>query len=251
MKQKKYLYLTSAFMLLSSSAFAGQISVPGDFPGSFTMKVLSGLIVLDDPNIVISGATQASGTSFSLNSTGMDIGFDATAFDGIGVGAGTSSITTGNFSNYEIGTGSFFGFPINMSLYGNGTGSLVDNGNESGEWSLSIGTQFEWLDGTIFDLGVLDYSTANTAGYYIDTQPGVLQTVSGVAMDYQTGDAVFVAQTGILSGTPNGYLDGLRFTISIAGNDPIVQVVPIPGAVWLFGSGLLGLIGLSRRKKAV
>ena len=26
--------------------------------------------------------------------------------------------------------------------------------------------------------------------------------------------------------------------------------VPIPGAVWLFGSGLLGLIGISRRKKA-
>ncbi|MGB5716861.1 MAG: CHRD domain-containing protein [Gammaproteobacteria bacterium] len=29
-----------------------------------------------------------------------------------------------------------------------------------------------------------------------------------------------------------------------------VQVVPIPAAIWLFGSGLLGLIGISRRKKA-
>jgi hypothetical protein len=28
-----------------------------------------------------------------------------------------------------------------------------------------------------------------------------------------------------------------------------VNVVPIPAAVWLFGSGLLGLIGLARRKK--
>jgi hypothetical protein len=27
-------------------------------------------------------------------------------------------------------------------------------------------------------------------------------------------------------------------------------VVPIPSAVWLFGSGLLGLVGISRRKKA-
>ena len=27
-------------------------------------------------------------------------------------------------------------------------------------------------------------------------------------------------------------------------------VVPIPAAVWLFGSGLLGLIGIARRKKA-
>jgi hypothetical protein len=27
-------------------------------------------------------------------------------------------------------------------------------------------------------------------------------------------------------------------------------VVPVPAAVWLFGSGLLGLIGISRRKKS-
>ena len=29
-----------------------------------------------------------------------------------------------------------------------------------------------------------------------------------------------------------------------------VQVVPVPAAVWLFGSGLLGLVGIARRKKA-
>ena len=29
-----------------------------------------------------------------------------------------------------------------------------------------------------------------------------------------------------------------------------VSVIPIPASVWLFGSGLLGLIGISRRKKA-
>ncbi|MEJ1374111.1 MAG: hypothetical protein Q2484_15595 [Candidatus Sedimenticola sp. (ex Thyasira tokunagai)] len=29
-----------------------------------------------------------------------------------------------------------------------------------------------------------------------------------------------------------------------------VSSVPIPGAVWLFGTGLVGLIGLSRKKRA-
>lgn len=29
-----------------------------------------------------------------------------------------------------------------------------------------------------------------------------------------------------------------------------VSTVPLPGAVWLFGSGLLGLVGIARRKKA-
>jgi len=27
------------------------------------------------------------------------------------------------------------------------------------------------------------------------------------------------------------------------------SVVPIPATVWLFGSGLLGLVGIARRKK--
>jgi len=29
-----------------------------------------------------------------------------------------------------------------------------------------------------------------------------------------------------------------------------VNIVPVPAAVWLFGSGLLGLIGIARRKEA-
>ena len=29
-----------------------------------------------------------------------------------------------------------------------------------------------------------------------------------------------------------------------------VQVIPVPATVWLFGSGLLGLVGIARRRKA-
>ena len=41
---------------------------------------------------------------------------------------------------------------------------------------------------------------------------------------------------------PNGYDVWAKFNI--------VTAVPIPPAIWLFGSGLLGLVGISRRKKA-
>ena len=41
------------------------------------------------------------------------------------------------------------------------------------------------------------------------------------------------------TGVTDFYFDNFRLT-----------AVPVPGALWLFGSGLLGLIGISRRKKA-
>ncbi len=52
-----------------------------------------------------------------------------------------------------------------------------------------------------------------------------------------------------------GLLDvGLRTenlsTYSIAFDNFSITPVPVPAAVWLFGSGLIGLIGVARRKKA-
>jgi hypothetical protein len=45
-----------------------------------------------------------------------------------------------------------------------------------------------------------------------------------------------------------GGKDGNLYSWAVhAGN---VSAIPVPAAVWLFGSGLLGLIGISRRKKA-
>jgi hypothetical protein len=35
--------------------------------------------------------------------------------------------------------------------------------------------------------------------------------------------------------------------ITIGGN---ISTVPVPAAAWLFGSGLLGLVGIARRKNA-
>lgn len=52
-----------------------------------------------------------------------------------------------------------------------------------------------------------------------------------------------------------GQLDvGLRTTnlaiYSIAFDNFSITAVPVPAAIWLFGSGLIGLIGVARRKKA-
>ncbi|MCW9025191.1 MAG: PEP-CTERM sorting domain-containing protein, partial [Gammaproteobacteria bacterium] len=53
-----------------------------------------------------------------------------------------------------------------------------------------------------------------------------------VAFDVEIGKDYFFGA----SANVNGYTD--------------VSAVPVPAAVWLFGSGLIGLIGFSKRKKA-
>lgn len=61
----------------------------------------------------------------------------------------------------------------------------------------------------------------------------------GYTLDYRTT---------VEDGSPTGF-GGVQFEYHFEG---IVNVsaVPIPSAVWLFGSGLIGLIGVARRKKA-
>jgi hypothetical protein len=72
--------------------------------------------------------------------------------------------------------------------------------------------------------------------------------------DFIFGDgAVCCANSSVNS--PNFFNDGL---MTLWGNsDPILGLdlriglspVPVPAVVWLFGSGLLGLIGVARRRK--
>ncbi len=57
---------------------------------------------------------------------------------------------------------------------------------------------------------------------------------------------------GINGGTLQSYILGsvtlaANGTLTITGNN---TPVPLPAAVWLFGSGLMGLVGVSRRRKA-
>lgn len=55
-----------------------------------------------------------------------------------------------------------------------------------------------------------------------------------------------------LSGLPKGYSNASAFNgpAQIPSGGPPVQVVPIPTAAWLFGSALIGLAGVARRRPA-
>ena len=58
--------------------------------------------------------------------------------------------------------------------------------------------------------------------------------------------------SGMLSASDTEIVNGLWGPVGtgIPGSWSAVQTVPVPAAAWLFGGGLLGLIGVARRKKA-
>ena len=97
-------------------------------------------------------------------------------------------------------------------------------------------------------------STGNITGWNISmfthnssATPGQLWSSSlSTANNVSTVDDTAVTVT-CSYGTPCGGTTNAN--ASVTGQPGSWGVVPIPGAVWLFGSGLLGLVGMSRRKK--
>ena len=104
------------------------------------------------------------------------------------------------------------------------------------------------------ELGYMFYQ--NMDGSFGDDKSGN-QTVDGVLLtdvqsDYWSGtefdpfsDWFFFFDFG-----GQGFDSKGNFRYGWAVHDGDVSAVPVPAAVWLFGSGLLGLVGMARRKKA-
>jgi len=74
---------------------------------------------------------------------------------------------------------------------------------------------------------------------------GVATTVSGA------GDLTASWTALVVGGAFNGQTGSWTITGNAkAAGGPPPEPVPVPAAVWLFGSGLMGLVGVARRKKA-
>ena len=73
------------------------------------------------------------------------------------------------------------------------------------------------------------------------------QGASGVATTVDASGNFTASWTALVVG---GAFNGQTGSWSITGTTDAPPAVPVPAAVWLFGSGLLGLVGVARRKKA-
>ncbi|MCW8934041.1 MAG: VPLPA-CTERM sorting domain-containing protein [Gammaproteobacteria bacterium] len=224
--------------LQSGNVLSAVLNVPGDFPNSFHMDLLAGDVFID------------SRGSFEmlLDQNQNRINFDATTFDGTGAGVGTSQLMLTSDQDWRIADFSFFGGSGSIYITGNGTGSLIDNGNETGEWTLETPMYMLWNE-LRFDFS--DFTLSSNATYQlgsaIDPDTGLpISELSGTSMSYETGLTYLVGQATI-TGQEDPNLNGIVITMGVEGLDP-VSAVPVPAAFWLFGSGLIALAGVIRRK---
>jgi hypothetical protein len=90
----------------------------------------------------------------------------------------------------------------------------------------------------------------NIFGYQFDDLSG---TVTGSLADGATvgvQSSLFVRLTGPGFETGGAANIGDPLNLSTGAFSGSLNIVPIPAAVWLFGSGLIGLIGIARRKRS-
>lgn len=102
------------------------------------------------------------------------------------------------------------------------------------------------------------YSPSQTVNYavYEDTDNTVGQVTAGSAVTLTPGGSLvdqlnqdafpfftFLMQAG------KQYVLELTGASSVTGTLTTVSAVPLPGAIWLFGSALLGFLGFSNRRK--
>jgi len=199
---------------VASTSFVTDTTVGGIVTGSST---------IDGSNIVMNGA--GWDRSLVANLTGGDQ-LQTTACANCQTGHVTMN------ANDSVGTGifSYSGSAIDMSAYS--------------------GLYFDWaadLAGASVDIVFHDASTSQTVASWSSlaatggTTPADLVTQATMTIDWGLLDSTAITQIEfIVNGVAN-----MDSTI-----DNITAVVPIPPALWLFGSGLLGLVGAAKRKTA-
>lgn len=237
--------LGAAALCMASQAFAGdcgtaKLCVPGDFPSpngaDFNMDLLGGSVYIDWAD------SDSSFDGFTLTNL-QPISFHASPFaNPTSQSVGTSTLTYSAISHYSLGTISVFDVPAELYLEGTGVGELVDIDGVTGDWSLNIPLRATW-HGNVFDFGNVLLSTAATYSY--NSGYKIVSAISGQSMDYATGNAFLVGQATVIGANP---FPGLRITLGLNGNDPVVSSVPEPAVVSQLAVGL-GLLTLALRRR--
>jgi hypothetical protein len=198
---------------------------------AYTFSISNGT-TFESVNPLVSAETGADYYGYSYPSGTPAFGPEkGTAFFWLHENSLTGEITLGMIFN-ATGAGGFGG-NMTLSLSGLPSGwswSVQDDTNEVG----SDGTTPSWL-------WLSQYTDGGVIAGLDEEWEIVIQLLSVAGID----------NWYFLSG-PDG-TNPTMISLNLDGQDLIIQsqtsAVPLPAAVWLFGSGILGLIGFSKRKQ--
>jgi hypothetical protein len=149
--------------------------------------------------------------------------------------------TTG--ANINIGALTAQGTPINAGTYITNASLNFDTGANT----ITIYGDVPGL--SVGPTTLLSGSFASSSYTAIPGPGGLTEIFSGQGPDIK--NITLLDALGVPAGTP---FDFFGFSIQSVNGDVVSTsivntAVPVPAAVWLFGSGLLGLVGIARRKK--
>lgn len=201
--------------------------------------------------------------SISMSSYAITYNINGSLAGGAAIGTITTDGTIGQLNNANITE-----WNISVDVNGDGISQTTSSSDDYQSAFLFLPAGYSPLSATanslIFDFDQ-DYPLYGGAGV-----PGIELRTYGVA-DYESGGFAFWGARSI-STSGNSLYQGitLRETQAVWNNDiwghdttsynsftaytgaleiASVSAVPVPAAVWLFSSGLLGLAGIARRKQ--
>ena len=216
-------------------------------------KTIAGLVFL-------SSSFAAQSASLEIQFTGLDLIYNgSTIYDAGSINGGTGdpadadalltmdflvdgssvgSLTTNIFADVGIDSVTDISTAGETVTSGSGFFDLLTSSSNPG-WGLELdfsSASIAYIVGGGIEIAIFGASVANT---------GNQDLPFGLVM----GDTVTFtfSSTNFTTESDGSNLTG--FTASATGN-ATGSLVPVPAAIWLFGSGLLGLVGMARRKKA-
>ena len=198
--------------------------------------------------LIMSGSANAAVGGFDMFDPGGNV------VDANDLAAGTTATTT---DVRDFTTGTWTLSSTDTFFFSNWTasgGTLYDtagtyrfNTGDNCGFPNSAGCEYvvELLDG--YTMGHIYFAWGSTTGIDVIN----IWDANGNSVDID-GDGI--AGWGMIDGAFIGF--NANFTIAPGSPTPVqsyagqASVIPVPAAAWLFGSGLLGLVGVARRKAA-
>ncbi len=217
----------------------------------------SGIAVSDNGKLEILGGKLSNNVGGTISSRG------TIENNGIFVNNGWVETSAGEFLNYGVfkGTGIYAGDFNNNGVVapGNSIGEMTIDGNFFNEGMLEI--EIGGFDSGMYDFmeitGTASFSEYSMISFlswndydFSDILPQESKSLEFLYADGGILDS-YVATAFDHDFLPAGFNydvlnDGHSLFLEVSNN----SVIPLPSAIWFFGSGLLGLVGMARRKKA-